>query len=739
MELLAPAGSFAAFDAALSEGADAVYLGAPLLNARALARDFTFEEISAMIQYAHRQKAKVYIAMNSLVKESEIPTAVESLARFEAFGADALIVQDIGLLPLAAVHCPNLRLHASTLMTVHNSPAVRSLIRLGFKRIVLPRELTVQEIGMIFANTEAELEVFVHGAMCFSYSGLCLFSSLHGGKSSLRGQCVQPCRRRYSWLRKKSPQPIRQAAGKGGGYLFSMNDLSAIDLLPELARAGVRSLKIEGRLKSAEYVRKTVRAYRLVLDSIASPGTDMRAVRQEARQLLDEAMGRRRSTGFFLNSRPGEAVTPHLSGNVGTMVGRVNALEIRSAPGVSPGAMLTVSLRQPVRAGDRLRLHNEQTGERTAFTLHAMWLERKRVQQAGRGKTVHMEARQQFSGKATKKFQGTLFRVDIGSGRQDEKKIREKILRHRPGSIPPAGQNVSSVTGGSADALAVVGNALHGEKLSPAPGGPPPGAADRPEWWVKVRRFSDIHFRLPVVPSRYVVPVNEENIAPGLKYFSRNYTTVIWCLPPVILDDKLAWYSGAVESLIRSKYTQFLVSHFTHSALFEGKAVDGQSLRIYGSHTTNALNSLTLGQLRRMGLSGTIFSIETDRENLVQSLNDFRQLRQDFKVGMYVYGRPPLFTARLDGEHFEYGKRFVSPKMEEYLLSREDDLTYAKSAVPFSLLAEWQSLLRMGVDFLFVDLGAGNMKRNATEFIAHYHHRSDHPPGMTGNYFDLLV
>lgn len=221
-ELLAPAGTVPAFEAALAAGADAVYLGAPACNARALARDFSFAEIGAMIAMAHERGRKVYLAMNSLVKEQELPAAVTTLARLAALRADGLIVQDLGLLALAHRHFPELPLHASTLMAAHNTPAVACLAGLGCRRVVLARELSLAEIGLVArqaARLGVAIEVFIHGAMCFSYSGLCRFSSLHGGRSSLRGQCVQPCRRHYQWLAsgqgKKGDRGSRGGAGSG--------------------------------------------------------------------------------------------------------------------------------------------------------------------------------------------------------------------------------------------------------------------------------------------------------------------------------------------------------------------------------------------------------------------------------------------------------------------------------------------------------------------------------------------
>ncbi|MDH3329435.1 MAG: U32 family peptidase, partial [Desulfobulbaceae bacterium] len=578
MELLAPVGSFAAFEAALAEGADAVYLGAPELNARALVRDFTFAEIGAMIQYAHLQGAKVYIAMNSLVKEAELPLALESLAHFDAFKADALIIQDIGLLHLARTGFPDLPLHASTLMSAHNSSAVRMLTDLGCKRVVLPRELTVEEIATIFRKTGAELEVFVHGAMCFSYSGLCLFSSLHGGKSSLRGKCVQPCRRQYSWQKKKSTKGTRQVSGKGGGYLFSMNDLSAIELLPELARAGVKSLKIEGRLKSAEYVRKTIRAYRLLLDNIDKTGSDRQEIQNKARQLLDEAMGRRRSTGFFLSRRPQEVITPHFSGNVGMMVGRVHKLETKFVAHGRQTTSLTVSLRHPLRIGDRLRLHNEKTGERITFTLRSLWVGPRTVQQGNAGQTVRMATQQKFSGKPEKNFKGSLFRVDIGSGRQDEKSARGKILGKAQKNKAPDSKKINNVMRTIAEDSIICGDvSLQNSDTRIFDKGPSRGQA---QWWIKVNAFRDMHFRLPMVPGKYIVPVTEENVQQGIKFFKKYYENVIWSFPPVILEDRFDWYFRATAALAQNKYTQFQIGHFSQISLFPPASENQPPLKI---------------------------------------------------------------------------------------------------------------------------------------------------------------
>jgi U32 family peptidase len=307
-ELLAPAGSLESFQAALDAGADAVYVGAPGFNARNPGREFRLEEIAAMVDHCHSLEKRLYLAANSLVLERELPLLLRQLALFEELAVDGLIVQDLGLLALARRHFPRLPLHGSTLMAAHNGDAVALLGSLGCSRVVLARELTLPEIALLAARRgEVELEVFVHGAMCFSYSGLCLFSSYLGGKSGLRGNCVQPCRRAYSTA------PSGKAA-----YLFSMNDLSGLAALPALRESGISSLKIEGRLRSAHYVHSVVSAYRLLLD--ASPAEEDAAVAR-AQRLIDQALSRRTATGYFFSPQPAAAISAHHSGNMGLHLG----------------------------------------------------------------------------------------------------------------------------------------------------------------------------------------------------------------------------------------------------------------------------------------------------------------------------------------------------------------------------------------------------------------------------------
>ncbi len=257
-ELLSPAGNMESFFAAVENGADAVYFGLKDFSARASAQNFSLDDASKAIACAHRKSIKVYIALNTLVKTSELERAVDLLIALEETQPDSIIIQDLGLLYLIQSQFPGFNIHASTQMAIHNLAGVKQLEQLGFKRVVLARELSSAEIKNIAENTSIEIETFIHGALCYSYSGLCFFSSMIGGRSGNRGKCAQPCRK-----------PYYSQSGEGG-YLFSMKDLLTLSGISDLVDAGVNSLKIEGRMKSPEYVAVVTDAYRKAIDGTLS-------------------------------------------------------------------------------------------------------------------------------------------------------------------------------------------------------------------------------------------------------------------------------------------------------------------------------------------------------------------------------------------------------------------------------------------------------------------------------------
>lgn len=263
VELLAPAGNSEALHAAVENGADAVYLGGKMFNARQQADNFDMQQLRDELRYAHARGVNIYLTLNTLLHDDEIPKALAYADEACNAGIDGIIVQDIGLAAALRSALPGLPLHGSTQMTVYDSEGVHILEEMGFRRVVLARELTLEQASQIARSTSLEVEMFVHGAMCVCYSGQCLMSSMIGGRSGNRGMCAQPCRLTYT-LAEDGSHPAGSA--KQPRYLLSPKDMNTLEYLAEIAASGVKSLKIEGRMKSPEYVATVVRIYRKYLD-----------------------------------------------------------------------------------------------------------------------------------------------------------------------------------------------------------------------------------------------------------------------------------------------------------------------------------------------------------------------------------------------------------------------------------------------------------------------------------------
>lgn len=260
IEILAPAGNMKSFIAACNAGANAIYMGVGKYNARVMAQNFTEEEYISAIDYAHLRGIKVYLTLNTLMFDDEIKEALELVLKLYSYGLDAVILQDIGMASLIHKMLPSLHLHVSTQMSVYSLEQVKYLQSLGFKRVVLARELTLNEIKYICDNVDIEIEVFVHGALCVSMSGQCLLSSTIGNRSANRGSCAQPCRMKYSLVNSKG-KVIEE-----NKYLMSKKDIYSLDSIDKIVTSGITSLKIEGRNKTPEYVALVVSKYRKYVD-----------------------------------------------------------------------------------------------------------------------------------------------------------------------------------------------------------------------------------------------------------------------------------------------------------------------------------------------------------------------------------------------------------------------------------------------------------------------------------------
>ena len=306
-ELLAPAGDMECLCAALDFGADAVYLAGQMFGMRTAPSNFTREELQTAVALAHVRGVRVYITCNTVPRNKEIDLLPDYLAFLQAAGVDALIVTDLGVIDLAKRYAPKVELHVSTQAGITNYAAANAFYQLGAKRVVLARETTMEEIAEIRAKTpkDLEIEAFVHGAMCMSFSGRCLLSNYMAGRDANRGACAQPCRWKYALVEEKRPgqyMPIYQEGE--GSYILNSKDMCMVRHLPELLRAGVTSLKIEGRAKSSYYVAVTTNAYRWALDELKQhPAIPVSPWIVEE---LDKISHRPYSTGFYLGGEPGQ-------------------------------------------------------------------------------------------------------------------------------------------------------------------------------------------------------------------------------------------------------------------------------------------------------------------------------------------------------------------------------------------------------------------------------------------------
>ncbi len=301
VELLAPAGNKESFLGAVHAGADAVYLGGEKFGARAYADNFTEEELCSCIKYAHLYGKKVYLTLNTLVKEKEMGELYEYLLPFYEAGLDGVIIQDMGVFLYVREHFPGLSLHVSTQMTITGAEGAAKLKGLGAERVVPARELSLKEISLIKEKVDIEIESFIHGAMCYCYSGQCLFSSILGGRSGNRGRCAQPCRLPYKTGERKGKE----------AYYLSLKDMCTIEMLPALIEAGIDSFKIEGRMKKPEYAAGVTAMYRKYIDIYYEKGAEGYSVSKEDMELLKSLYIRSEiSDGYYHRHNGTSMVTP---------------------------------------------------------------------------------------------------------------------------------------------------------------------------------------------------------------------------------------------------------------------------------------------------------------------------------------------------------------------------------------------------------------------------------------------
>ncbi|MCL2347147.1 MAG: U32 family peptidase [Planctomycetaceae bacterium] len=436
-ELLSPAGSEESMHAAVENGADAVYFGIAGVgnfNARVRAKNIPLEKLGDVVAFLHRRNVKAYLVLNTLAFADELPTIETLLREFATARVDAVLVQDLGIARLANRFCPSLTLHASTQMSLTSAEAIQTATRFGIKRVVLPRELSIGQIRLLKRHTGVELEAFVHGALCISYSGQCLTSLALGGRSANRGCCAQPCRMPYTLI-----DVAQSSAELTQKQIFSPTDLCALPLLREMIDAGICSFKIEGRLKPPEYVAEVTRIYREAIDEICENRDTLNAESMSHDDDLDRlalTFSRGFSTGWLEGAPPQKLVPGNIAAHRGTPLGTV--IEVRRDAAV-------VRLSATVRRGDGVLFENESSPERSqGGRVYEIFCDRASVKEAEPGRKVLLT----FGNE-------TINAEDVAAGQEVrktddprlEREIRKTLQSHRPGRRVPLFLKVFAVVG----------------------------------------------------------------------------------------------------------------------------------------------------------------------------------------------------------------------------------------------------------------------------------------------------
>lgn len=384
IELLAPVGDFECLKAAVQNGADSVYFGANMFNARASAKNFDINTLKEAIEYCNLRNVKSHLTLNILIKNNEFEDAVFLAKKAYEFGVDSIIVQDFGLAKFLIKHFPYMSIHASTQMSVHNLEGALELQNLGFKRVVLARELAINEIEYICKNCNLETEVFIHGALCISYSGQCLFSSLVGGRSANRGKCAGPCRLPYE-LVSENPDVkegiISKLSGKKDkvidkGYLLSTKDLCGLPYIPKLIEAGVTSLKIEGRMKTPEYVATVTKIYRKYID-LAYSNEEYKIDEQDLKELMQVFNRGGFSEGHLNEKENKELIYPKKPNNMGLYLGNISHYNKLKG-------LITLDSHEKLSIGDTVSVEKEDY----TYTVSELMIKDKNVVSAPEGKTI---------------------------------------------------------------------------------------------------------------------------------------------------------------------------------------------------------------------------------------------------------------------------------------------------------------------------------------------------------------
>jgi len=658
-ELLAPAGSVESLWAAVESGADAVYIGVKGWNARAFAQNFNIKECADIISWAEGKNVKIHLAVNSLLLSRELKQFqillghVAELARAKSFGG--LIVQDAGAVFIAQRLFPHIPLHLSTLSGVHNLQGVERAAKWGIRRVVLAREVPIEEAVAISEKSPIEIEVFIHGALCFSFSGLCLASSFRGGRSGLRGECAQPCRLKF-----------RQ--GKREGFFLSCSDFSAIDFIPRLKRSSVAALKIEGRMKFPDYVSNVVKAYRMVLNADLEKETEMIA---RAKDLLRLAPSRCVSAGFWDTNPSHRVLDPNRSGSSGLWVATVESKRENR---------VLVRLRGELRSGDIVRPESWRGKEEPIRRV--IKVDPEKSQNDGHTSFAWIE----FDGLADLPIGTKLFLIGHGFEPPQViwKRIRSEITTPILLTAYELTENIWEELPDRRKAIRKSGTNLI---LKVSSTSDLPAAFHSPAKWVVLKATLS----------------NLETLS-RMRLLSAQKERLVLSIPTPVLGwtERLKVYEKAVEWLISRGFLLWEINNLGHLELFNKSLRDGHRIGLFGGAWLNVRNAASVAHWAREGC----FAVTLSPEMTKNELRELMTYPLPSVPVVTVFSWFPLMTSLLEPKLME-GKPFVTERGERYYYRRSKNITFIYADRPVSLFGKLGELKRMGYYYFAIDISEG--------------------------------
>lgn len=686
VELLAPAGNMESLDAAIGEGADAVYLGLKSFNARLRTTNFAWNQFGATIDALHKQNKKIYVTVNTVCEERETERLYRFLSYLNEMKPDGLIVQDYAVMRLAQEFFPNLELHASTQMNVESAHGVRLLQNAGIKRVVLARELGLDEIRKIKNETGADLEVFVHGALCVSESGLCLFSSFLGGKSANRGMCAQACRRYYT---AEVPGVIKQ------GYYFSPCDLQLIDQIPDLIEAGVNSFKIEGRMKSAEYVGSVVAAYRYVIDHYKE---DKKGAIAAGKRMLASDFARSKTSYWYgfnsleegIDNAATKILNPDQAGGTGIYLGKIASLKPAPKELVEAINQSRVPTDEPPLRlqmanlkggsydpdpGDSIRIHKKDDTGRVSHKIRSVEVEDdgKRWIDIPAGYSVG-DSVYLLQIKSSSKRYSRVVTADLSKYRKQPKDELLPIL-----DLTPVAQ----------------------KELQYFPDGV----------YVQVSSIADVFIVQGLNPVRVILEYNSET-----SYDLLNHKTVLpfskkqlyISLDPfcsALQEDKL---KEELSKLIDDGYTNFVVNNLAHIQMLKKKNVN----MIAGPYLYT-FNRWAVSWLENQNIGAFIMPYENSRRNLEATYDE--KVRSRVLVPVFAY--PALFRMRFKLPS-DYDFTYFEDKEETvFKVNSTPDGSFVMPEQPFSILDKVNFITSSGFKKVLIDFSKTKVTRSQIKAI----------------------